>query len=212
MASASSSASASGSLTNDKWVLRARPSGVFSSAECCGAMEHEEVDVSSLAPDEIVVRVETLSVDAFLRTMLDADAYHGSVTLGATMPAMGIGVVVAAGRDAKLGVGKKVLGMLGAQTVARLTPGPMGPMALMKLPGVPESASLGLLGLTTGLTAWVGMFRVAPRSPRAGETVLVTAAAGAVGSLAAQLALTTGARVIGVAGGASKCGGGGSDD
>ena len=66
------------------------------------------------------------------------------------------------------------------------------------------TASLGLMGLTTGLTAYTGVFYVT-RRPRKGETVVVSGAAGAVGSVAAQLAKATGARVIGVAGGPKKC-------
>mmetsp|Transcript_24836 Transcript_24836/g.57461 ORF Transcript_24836/g.57461 Transcript_24836/m.57461 type:complete len:295 (+) Transcript_24836:3-887(+) len=136
--------------------------------------------------------------------MLDEKAYHGRVELGNTMPAMGLGVVVAAGSNNKLKVGSKCLGLLGAQTVAKVTPGPEGPMAVAKLPGVPLSSSLGMLGLTTGFTAWMGIFRVAQK-PKKGDVVVITAAAGAVGHIAAQLALTTGAKVIGVAGGPEKC-------
>lgn len=169
-------------LTNIKWTLKARPVGFFTEADA--TLETEEIDLTSLAPDEVVIQTEVLSVDAFLRTMLDEEAYHGSLVLGGTLPAMGIGKVVAAGSAAKLAVGSKCLGLLGAQTVAKLVPGPMGPMKLVKFPGMPETASLGLLGLTTGITAWVGVNRVA-RPPRKGETVVVTAAAGAVGSIAA---------------------------
>ena len=114
------------SMTNRKWALKARPTGIFTAAECCGAIQVEEVSLTNLGEEEIVVVVETLSIDAFLRTMLDEEAYHGAIELGATLPAMGIGVVVAAGAKAKLAVGKKVLGMLGAQSVARLVPGEMG--------------------------------------------------------------------------------------
>mmetsp|Transcript_28609 Transcript_28609/g.57596 ORF Transcript_28609/g.57596 Transcript_28609/m.57596 type:complete len:358 (-) Transcript_28609:190-1263(-) len=190
-------------LTNTKWTLKARPEGIFR-ADMCSQIETETVDLSSIEENEVVIKSELLSVDAFLRTMLDAEAYHGSVDIGATLPALGIGTVMAAGSKTKLKVGSKVIGMLKAQTVAKLEVGEMGPMPLLRIPGVPESASLGLLGLTTGLTAWVGIFKVLAR-PRQGETVVVTAAAGAVGSIAAQLALTTGARVIGVCGGQAKC-------
>jgi len=117
---------------------------------------------------------------------------------------LGVGTIVAVGPKSNFRVGTKVQGGLGAQTLAKLAPGPMGPMAVLPLPFVPLRFWLGLLGLTTGLTAWVGIFRVAKR-PRRGETVVVSAAAGATGSIAAQLAKSTGARVIGVAGGPSKC-------
>lgn len=190
------------SVSNRRWVLNSRPEGLFSASNNASLVT-ENLDTTSLESEELVIQVETLSVDAFLRTMLDEEAYHGSVPLGSTLPAMGIGQVIAAGPSAKLSVGTKCMGMLGAQTYSKLTPGVMGPMKLLKLPGVPEVASLGLLGLTTGITAWVGMFKVLG-APKRGETVVVTAAAGAVGMIASQLALTTGARVIGVAGGEKK--------
>merc|ERR1712039_800837 len=79
-----------------------------------------------------------------------------------------------------------------------------GPTRVLPLPFVPLRLWLGLLGLTTGLTAWVGIFRVA-KKPARGQTVVVSAASGATGSIAAQLAKSTGARVIGVAGGSTKC-------
>jgi len=148
--------------------------------------------------------VDTLSVDAFLRTMLDKGAFHGTIELGDTMTAMGIGTVVAGGPKSKYAAGTWVLGMFGAQTVCKMVPDAMGPTKMLPLPGVPKKASLGLLGITTGLTAWIGVFRVLPQ-PRRGETVVVSAAAGATGSLAAQLCKLTGARVIGVAGGPKKC-------
>jgi NADPH-dependent curcumin reductase CurA len=160
------------------------------------------MDVSSLTDGEVVIRIETLSIDAFLRTMLDEGAFHGVKRTGDTMTAFGIGVVIAAGPSAKFKIGQRVVGPLGAQEFSRLTPHPMI-MPLLSLPFVPNRLWLSLLGLTTGITAWVGMFRVLPR-PRKGETVVVSAATGATGSIAAQLAKSTGARVIGVAGGPAK--------
>ena len=78
--------------------------------------------------------MEMLSVDAFLRTMLDEEAYHGSVKLGATMPAMGYGTVVATAPDAASNLGKQVLGLLGAQTYAVTTMGtPDGAMQMLSL-------------------------------------------------------------------------------
>lgn len=188
-------------VTNTRLVLKERPDGIFRSQ--CLELQEESVDTADLKDEEIVVKVETLSVDAFLRTMLDEGAYHGEVKPGDVMTAMGMGVVAFAGPKSKLKVGSRVLGSLGAQTWSKLTPGPMGPMGVLPLPFVPPRLWLGLLGLTTGLTAWVGIFRVA-KAPRRGETVVVSAAAGATGSIAVQLAKSTGARVIGVAGGPAK--------
>jgi len=133
--------------------------------------------------------------------MLDDDAYHGSVDIGGTMPALGYGKVIHAGCDAKQKVGSYVTGMLGAQTYSTVKSAEVFPM--MKMPYLSLRSSLGLVGAPAGLTAYAGVFYVCKR-PRKGETVVVTAAAGAVGSVAAQLAKSTGARVIGVAGGKKK--------
>lgn len=76
-------------------------------------------------------------------------------------------------------------------------------MPMISLPGVPPTAFLGILGITSGITAWVGVHAVA-RPPRRGETALVSGATGATGSVAAQLAKVAGARTIGVAGGPAK--------
>jgi hypothetical protein len=94
-------------------------------------------------------------------------------------------------------VGQVVVGMMGAQTYAKVPA--KGIQHKHRIPFVPATAPLGLMGLTTGLTAYAGVFFVC-RPPRAGETVVVTASAGAVGSIAAQLAKTTGAKVVGIAG------------
>jgi NADPH-dependent curcumin reductase CurA len=150
---------------------------------------------------EVIDESSMLSVDAFIRTMLDAEAYHGSVDLGATLPAIGYGRVIASGRGGPK-VGTVVAGMLGAQKYATVKSTDVS--KAMKFPFMSQAETLGLMGLTTGLTAYTGVFYVS-RRPRKGETVVVTGAAGAVGSVAAQLAKSTGARVIGVAGGAKKC-------
>lgn len=194
------------SVINQKWTLKERPDGLFS-AERDVELKEEEIplnetgDYLSCEDEEVIVRVETLSVDAFIRTMLDEKAYHGSVAIGQTIPAIGFGTVVAAGSKSNRRVGSRVAGMLGAQEYAKVPVSMVQPM--LTLPFLPLSASLGLLGLTTGLTAYVGTFCVS-RPPRKGETAVVTAASGAVGCIAAQLAKHTGAKVIGVAGGERK--------
>ena len=185
------------SFTNQKWVLTERPNGVFDAKR--------DVDfVSEILPecreDEVIVETSTLSVDAFIRTMLDENAYHGSVKLGQTLPALGVGKIVAAGSKSGKKVGQKVFGMLGAQSHAAIPAKAANPT----LPFVSERSSLGLFGFSTGLTAYAGIFYCCG-PPKRGQTAVVTAAAGAVGSVAVQLAKITGARVIGIAGGAQKC-------
>jgi len=161
----------------------------------------ESLSTSSCKDDEVIVETSMLSVDAFIRTMLDEEAYHGSVAIGGVIPAFGYGKVVYAGPNAKVKVGKTVVAMMHAQTHAKIKASEA--FSKMDLPFMPPTASLGLMGLTTGLTAYTGIYYVCSR-PRKGETVVVTGAAGAVGSIASQLAKSTGARVIGIAGGEKK--------
>lgn len=147
-----------------------------------------------------MVEVQTLSIEAGTRTMMDESAYHGSVPIGGLMTALGVGVVRELGPEVKhLQVGQRVLGGLGAQTHATVSAKTLQPLEA----GDSNADALGLLGFTTGLTAFIGVHFVS-RPPAAGETVVVSAAAGAVGTVAAQLCRANGARVIGVAGGEPK--------
>lgn len=167
------------------------------------ALRKEELDLTNLTEGEAIVQCEMLSVDAFLRTMLDAEAYHGSIPLGGTVPALGYGKVIASANP-KLKVGARVMGLMGACLYAKLSKEQAAmAMPMMALPGVAPSTFLGLLGLTSGITAWVGIYKVAA-PPRKGQTAVVSGASGATGSVAAQLAKVTGAKVIGIAGGAQK--------
>ncbi len=197
--------------TNTRWKLTTHPTGTFHAAS------HSELDASipmkvdaSMAAAKVVVQVDMLSVDAFLRTMLDAKSndVHGRIKLGDTLPALGYGRIVWAGPEALSGtggaltVGMMVQGFMGAQTFASVEGKDVFPM--LRVPRIPDSASLGLLGVTTGMTAYVGVHHVTT-PPQKGEVVVVSAAAGAVGSVACQLARLQGARVVGIAGGAKKC-------
>lgn len=118
-----------------------------------------------------------------------------------SLNSQGYGRVVHAGSATKVKVGSMVSCMMGAQTYATVKASETFPK--INFPFMSPTASLGLMGLTTGLTAYTGVFYVCKR-PKKGETVVVTGAAGAVGSVASQLAKSTGARVIGVAGGDKK--------
>ena len=196
---------------NRKWILKRRPSGVFNPKLDAELVEIEATIVAedgaksselSIEDHQIVVEPQLLSVDAFLRTMMDEGAYHGSLPIGAPLPALGYGKVVGAGPKSGHSVGTTVAGMLTASN--RSIVDGTNVMRSFKFPFLERSASLGLLGLTTGLTAYTGVFYVPTRPPRAGETVVVTGAAGAVGSIAVQLCKSTGARVVGIAGGTKK--------
>lgn len=188
-------------ITNKKWVLKKRPEGMFC-PDTDVELKTEELKPHSLKSDEVMVETHVLSCDAFIRTMLDEEAYHGVVEIDGTLPAIGYGKVIAAGPEANLKVGSMVSGMMGAQTHTVIQANQA--FRMMTFPFMSPTSSLGLMGLTSGLTAYVGLFYVC-RRPRKGETVVVTGAAGAVGSIAAQLAKSTKARVIGVAGGEKKC-------
>ena len=201
----------SNTIENKKWVLVDHPDGHFDANRDAKLVE-ESIDLNaidfdrnkaelSLNRDDVVVKVEALSVDAFIRTMLDPTAYHGNIHPGSTLPALGYGTVLKAGPESKLKPGTKVSGLLGASTIAIKKSSDLSKMA--SVPGVKNSLFLGYLGIS-GLTAYTGMFLAQPNYPRKGETVVVSAAAGATGSIAAQMAKQTGAKVIGIAGGKEK--------
>ncbi len=181
--------------TNRKVVLASRPVGTPTDSD----FRIDEESVGGPADGEVLVQVGTLSIDAFIRTVLDEGSYHSSVRIGGTITALGVGQVLESAFDG-LVPGDHVGGPLGAQTIARL-PG----YALRKLnvADVAPTTYLGALGMTTGLTAYFGIVAVGAVQP--GDTVVVSGAAGAVGSVAGQLARIAGAAtVIGIAGGPDK--------
>lgn len=179
-----------------KIVLTQRPDG--EPVESDFALVDSEL--KTLDDGEVLLKVEHLSIDAFIRTMLDdRDGHHGKIDLDAPVMALGIGRVVDS-RSAELHQGDAVFGPMGAQTHV------VWPAAMLRKldeSSVPARTYLGALGMTTGLTAYAGMMCVGKVQPE--ETVVVSAAAGAVGSMACQIARIAGARVIGIAGGEEKC-------
>jgi len=181
-----------------------RPDGVFN-AEVDAKLVTDSPSKDekwSCEDDEAIIETSVLSVDAFIRTQLDEEAYHGSVKIGNVLPALGYGKVVHIGKSVtNFKVGQEVIGPLGAQQYATVKANML--FSKINFPFMKPSACLGILGLTSGLTACTGVFYVC-NPPRRGETVVVTGAAGAVGHIAAQFAKSTGARVIGIAGGEKK--------
>ncbi len=179
---------------NAQWRLVARPEGLFKPDD----FRWVEEDVP--APDEgaVLVRTEYLSLDPTNRGWAAGDTYLPAVPLESVMRGFGVGRVVES-RDPRFAPGDAVSGLLGWQRYAALDG-----RALAKLPdvGLPLEAHLGLLG-HIGLTAWVGLLEVG--RPKAGETLVVSAAAGAVGSLVGQIGRILGLRVVGVAGSDEKC-------
>ncbi|MEI6641344.1 MAG: NADP-dependent oxidoreductase [Novosphingobium sp.] len=159
----------------------------------------EDVEITSVPEGHALVRVDTLSMDAWIRTTLTPGSFHETADLGSTIRALGVGQVVESASDA-LVVGDWVFGPLSAQTHALMPAAALTKLDLSN--SLQPRDFVGPLGLTTGLTAWVGLIAVA--EVKAGDVVLVSGAAGAVGSMVVQLAKAHGARVIGIAGGPEK--------
>ncbi|MDH3641816.1 MAG: NADP-dependent oxidoreductase [Gammaproteobacteria bacterium] len=182
-------------VVNRKVVLAKRPDGM-PTLDCFEVVEEQLGDPQA---GQALIDVEHLSIDAFIRTTLDADeGLHGSLPERATVMALGVGRVRSSGDDS-LSQGDVVFGPMGAQTHM------LAPAAMFKkldVSDAPARAHLGVLGLTTGLTSYVGMVTVGGVGE--GDTVVVSAAAGAVGSVACEIGRILGARVIGIAGGADK--------
>lgn len=182
---------------NRRFLLRERPTGRIGP----DTFELSEEAIPELGDGEALVRVDWISLDPTNRTWInDTPTYLPPVGIGEVMRAAGIGEVVAS-KSPAYAVGQQVQGLLGWQEYAVLTDTSMvNPVDVA--PGIAPSAYLGALGMT-GLTAWIGIRDIG--KPRPGETVVVSAAAGAVGSVAGQLAKAAGARVVGIAGGPEKC-------
>ena len=179
-----------------KVVLVERPDGAPKESD----FEVKAGETPPLEDGQVLLKVEHLSIDAFIRTMLDnRDSFHGTIDIESPVMALGIGRVIDS-RSETLNQGDAVFWPMGAQTHV-VWPAEM--LRKVDESEVPARTYLGALGMTTGLTAYAGMISVG--KVQAGETVVVSAAAGAVGMMAAQLAKVKGARVIGVAGGEEKC-------
>lgn len=182
---------------NRRFLLRERPTGRIGP----DTFELSEDAVPELSDGEALVRVDWISLDPTNRMWInDTPTYLPPVGIGEVMRAAGMGEVVAS-KNPQYPVGQIVQGLLGWQEYAVVSDASfLTPVELTE--GVSPSAHLGALG-STGLTAWIGIRDIG--KPRPGETVVVSAAAGAVGSVAGQLAKADGARVVGIAGGPEKC-------
>lgn len=183
-------------VSHRRFVLTRRPNG------------HVQVDDFALevvahepsGPGTMLLRVLWISLDPAIRGWLDdRPSYLPPVAIGAPVRALGLAEVVESRLDGFV-PGQVVRGFVGWQEQL-VVDDPAGWEVVDEIPGVPWTQRLGLFGMT-GLTAWVGMMDIA--RPRRGETVVVSGAAGAVGSVASQLGKAAGARVVGIAGGPAK--------
>jgi NADPH-dependent curcumin reductase CurA len=150
----------------------------------------------------VVVKHHYLSLDPYMRgRMNDSRSYAEPQPLDAVMIGGTVGEVVAS-KHPKFAVGDKVLGLGGWQEYAVVDANVRGAIHKVDTTHIPLSAYLGSVGMP-GVTAWYGLVKII--APKAGETVVVSAASGAVGSVVGQLAKERGCRVVGFAGGADKC-------
>lgn len=184
-------------LANRQWLYRRHPEGLV-------GPEHYELVVTplgtSLSAGEVLVQATHWSVDPYMRINQSLKPTYNELphALDTVQTAGAVGRVLASSVPG-FTAGDSVEGMLGWQTHARVHHS-----LLRKLdPAIaPPSTALGVLGMP-GRTAWFGLMESG--RPKAGEVVVVSGAAGAVGSLVAQFALKNGCRVLGIAGGAEKC-------
>jgi NADPH-dependent curcumin reductase CurA len=184
---------------NKQWLLKARPRGVV-------GPEHFEL-VSSpmpqpdLAAGQVLLKTLMLGFDPAMRGWLeDEPSYLPPVAIGEPMRASGVGQVVQSDNPA-LPVGTLVQGLINWQEYGIGDPAGLIPPVPLPV-GTPPSLALSVFG-STSLTAYFGLLDVG--QPKAGETVLVSGAAGATGSVVAQIARLKGCRVVGIAGGQEKC-------
>ena len=181
---------------NRQFLLNARPVGEVKLSD----LRYHETAVIEPGDGEFLVEMQYLAVEPAMRGWMEnRGGYMAPLEIGDVMRSFGLGEVVQS-RHPQFAVGDRVSGTFGMQTHA-LANGADSPVSLVD-PDIESATYLGVLGVT-GLTAYCGMTAIG--KPEAGETVLVSGAAGATGSVVGQMAKLAGCRVIGIAGSQVKC-------
>jgi NADPH-dependent curcumin reductase CurA len=183
--------------TNHQWLLKQRPAAMPSEDD----FELVETPVPEPGDGEFVMRASVLSVDPYMRgRMRDVKSYVPPVQIGEVMTGASVGAVVAS-KHPDFTEGDIVEGRFGWQDYA-VSDGRRDGARKVDPSLAPISTSLGVLGMP-GMTAYFGLLEVG--QPKEGETVVVSAASGAVGGLVGQIARIKGCRTVGIAGGPEKC-------
>jgi hypothetical protein len=182
-------------VTNKQVLLATRPQGRVTEDN----FRIVEAPLREPGPGEVLVRNEWLSLDPYMRgRMNDVKSYVPPAQIGDVMVGQTVGEVIDS-RDPNFAPGDKVLTQLGWQLCGVAKGAEIRKVDARR---APASCYLGVLGMP-GITAWFGLFDIG--QPKAGETLVVSAASGAVGSVVGQLAKILGCRVVGIAGGPAKC-------
>jgi hypothetical protein len=182
-------------MENKRVLLASRPAGWVTEAN----FRIDSAAVPKPKDGEVLVKNLWLSLDPYMRgRMNDAKSYAAKQEIGEVMIGGTVGEVVES-KNPRFAAGDKVVGMFGWQQYGCSNGAGLNKIDTSR---VPASAYLGVLGMP-GVTAWVGLLDIC--QPKAGETVVVSAASGAVGSVVGQIARLKGCRAVGIAGGKAKC-------
>jgi NADPH-dependent curcumin reductase len=185
-------------IKNNQILLDNRPTGEAQASN----FKLVQTDTPALQDGEVLVRHHYLSLDPYMRgRMNDAKSYAQPQPLGQVMQGGTVGEVVES-RSPKFALGDRVVGFGGWQEYSVVNAGVPGMLKKVDTTHVPLSHYLGAVGMP-GVTAWYGLNEIC--KPKAGETMVVSAASGAVGSAFGALAKARGCRAVGIAGGKDKC-------